>query len=170
MVDRWSGSIEAGERGRDWGGRGRGGLRLLVLLASFSPGVTAIRPEDLEFPNTMTDIDYDTWMLRWIQAGGQRMRANLSRVEAGRIGPSWKAPLQNVGRTGGEAKRASWGGSRRWPLGPRGGSHGVSWVGRTAVSSRPAPSPASQGRWLSISAAEEPEAWSPPVLPGHWGN
>ncbi|XP_063305913.1 neuralized-like protein 4 isoform X1 [Pelobates fuscus] len=38
MVDRWSGSIEA--------------------------GVTAIRPEDLEFPNTMTDIDYDTWMLR----------------------------------------------------------------------------------------------------------
>ncbi|XP_076085064.1 neuralized-like protein 4 isoform X3 [Mytilus galloprovincialis] len=37
MVDRWSGSIEA--------------------------GVTAIKPEDLEFPNTMTDIDYDTWML-----------------------------------------------------------------------------------------------------------
>lgn len=29
------------------------------------PGVTAIRPEDLEFPNTMTDIDYDTWMLRF---------------------------------------------------------------------------------------------------------
>lgn len=28
------------------------------------PGVTAIRPEELEFPNTMTDIDYDTWMLR----------------------------------------------------------------------------------------------------------
>lgn len=37
MVERWSGSIEA--------------------------GVTLIRPEDLEFPNTMTDIDYDTWML-----------------------------------------------------------------------------------------------------------
>ncbi|XP_066296523.1 neuralized-like protein 4 isoform X1 [Branchiostoma lanceolatum] len=37
MVDRWSGSIEA--------------------------GLTAIRPDDLEFPNTMTDIDYDTWML-----------------------------------------------------------------------------------------------------------
>jgi len=37
MVDRWSGSIEA--------------------------GVTLIKPEDLEFPNTMTDIDYDTWML-----------------------------------------------------------------------------------------------------------
>ena len=37
MVERWSGSIEA--------------------------GVTLIRPEDLEFPNTMTDIDYETWML-----------------------------------------------------------------------------------------------------------
>ena len=29
-------------------------------------GVTAIKPEDLEFPNTMTDIDYDTWMLRLV--------------------------------------------------------------------------------------------------------
>ena len=38
-VERWSGSIEA--------------------------GFTLIRPEDLEFPNTMTDIDYDTWMLRY---------------------------------------------------------------------------------------------------------
>jgi len=37
MVDRWSGSIEA--------------------------GVTLIHPDSLEFPNTMTDIDYDTWML-----------------------------------------------------------------------------------------------------------
>ena len=37
MVERWSGAIEA--------------------------GVTVIRPEDLEFPSTMTDIDYDTWML-----------------------------------------------------------------------------------------------------------
>ncbi|XP_074654148.1 neuralized-like protein 4 [Tubulanus polymorphus] len=37
MVDRWSGSIEA--------------------------GVTMIRPEEIEFPNTMTDIEYDTWML-----------------------------------------------------------------------------------------------------------
>lgn len=34
------------------------------LTFRFLPGVTAIRPEDLEFPNTMTDIDYDTWMLR----------------------------------------------------------------------------------------------------------
>ncbi|CAM9861420.1 unnamed protein product [Lampetra fluviatilis] len=37
MVDRWSGSIEV--------------------------GVTAILPEELHFPNTMTDIDHDTWML-----------------------------------------------------------------------------------------------------------
>ncbi|KAK3104995.1 hypothetical protein FSP39_014857 [Pinctada imbricata] len=37
MVDRWSGSIEA--------------------------GVTLIKPEDLDFPNTMTDIEYETWML-----------------------------------------------------------------------------------------------------------
>nr|XP_006813437.1 PREDICTED: neuralized-like protein 4-like [Saccoglossus kowalevskii] len=37
MVDRWSGSIEA--------------------------GVTAIHPTDLDFPSTMTDIDYNTWML-----------------------------------------------------------------------------------------------------------
>lgn len=73
MVDRWSGSIEAGEgcmcvcmlctRMHEcvcWGVLG--GLNVTVLISS--PGVTAIRPEDLEFPNTMTDIDYDTWMLR----------------------------------------------------------------------------------------------------------
>lgn len=39
-----------------------------ISLDFFPPlyaGVTAIRPEELEFPNTMTDIDYDTWMLRW---------------------------------------------------------------------------------------------------------
>lgn len=35
MVERWSGSIEV--------------------------GLTLIKPEDLEFPNTMTDIDFDTW-------------------------------------------------------------------------------------------------------------
>ncbi|XP_067828157.1 neuralized-like protein 4 isoform X5 [Heptranchias perlo] len=52
MVDRWSGSIEA--------------------------GVTAIRPEDLEFPSTMTDIDYDTWMLSGtaIMQDGNTMRNN----------------------------------------------------------------------------------------------
>ncbi|XP_013418958.1 neuralized-like protein 4 [Lingula anatina] len=37
MVDRWSGSIEA--------------------------GVTLIRPHEIDLPSTMTDIDYDTWML-----------------------------------------------------------------------------------------------------------
>lgn len=65
MVDRWSGSIEAGEEVAVCGW-------MLEALAcgvdSDFPclllGVTAIRPEDLEFPNTMTDIDYDTWMLR----------------------------------------------------------------------------------------------------------
>ncbi|CAH0389497.1 unnamed protein product [Bemisia tabaci] len=37
LVDRWCGSIEA--------------------------GVTAIRPDELELPGTMTDLDHDTWML-----------------------------------------------------------------------------------------------------------
>lgn len=37
LVERWSGSLEL--------------------------GVTAIRPENLDFPSTMTDIDYETWML-----------------------------------------------------------------------------------------------------------
>ena len=37
MVDRWSGSIEA--------------------------GVTLVPPEELSFPRTMTDIEYDTWMI-----------------------------------------------------------------------------------------------------------
>ena len=37
VVDRWSGSLEA--------------------------GVTAIPPEKIDFPSTMTDIEYDTWML-----------------------------------------------------------------------------------------------------------
>ncbi|XP_043229650.1 neuralized-like protein 4 isoform X2 [Amphibalanus amphitrite] len=37
MVDRWSGSIEA--------------------------GVTLVPPEELKFPRTMTDIDFDTWMI-----------------------------------------------------------------------------------------------------------
>ena len=47
-------------RGETRGGDGGGGGPPVV-----PPGVTAIRPEELEFPNTMTDIDYDTWMLRW---------------------------------------------------------------------------------------------------------
>lgn len=52
-----------------WGAQG-GGRRGVVTEGGggppvVPPGVTAIRPEELEFPNTMTDIDYDTWMLRW---------------------------------------------------------------------------------------------------------
>ena len=49
-MERWSGSIEA--------------------------GVTLIRPEDLDFPNTMTDIDYDTWMLSGsaVMRDGQTVR------------------------------------------------------------------------------------------------
>lgn len=74
MVDRWSGSIEAGEgrgqaRARAWwcvpGGCGLPIVGALALTYLCLLGVTAIRPEDLEFPNTMTDIDYDTWMLRF---------------------------------------------------------------------------------------------------------
>ena len=54
MVERWSGSIEA--------------------------GVTMIRPEDLDFPNTMTDIDYDTWMLSGssVMRDGQTIRNGYS--------------------------------------------------------------------------------------------
>ncbi|XP_025081591.1 neuralized-like protein 4 isoform X2 [Pomacea canaliculata] len=37
LVERWSGSLEA--------------------------GVTMVKPEDIDFPSTMTDIQYDTWML-----------------------------------------------------------------------------------------------------------
>uniref|UniRef100_A0A671PAT7 Neuralized-like protein 4 n=1 Tax=Sinocyclocheilus anshuiensis TaxID=1608454 RepID=A0A671PAT7_9TELE len=72
MVDRWSGSIEA--------------------------GVTAIRPEELEFPNTMTDIDYDTWMLSGtaIMQDGNTMRNNYgcdldSLTTGSRIGMMRKA-------------------------------------------------------------------------------
>ena len=46
------------------------------LTIFFSAGVTLIRPEDLEFPNTMTDIDYDTWMLSGsaVMQDGQTIR------------------------------------------------------------------------------------------------
>ncbi|XP_067828155.1 neuralized-like protein 4 isoform X3 [Heptranchias perlo] len=61
MVDRWSGSIEA-----------------VNIETPPYLGVTAIRPEDLEFPSTMTDIDYDTWMLSGtaIMQDGNTMRNN----------------------------------------------------------------------------------------------
>lgn len=54
MVERWSGAIEA--------------------------GVTAIRPDELEFPSTMTDIDHDTWMLSGstIMRDGVTIRNNYS--------------------------------------------------------------------------------------------
>ena len=48
-----------------------------LFVYFFSPaGVTLIRPEDLEFPNTMTDIDYDTWMLSGsaVMQDGQTIR------------------------------------------------------------------------------------------------
>ncbi|XP_046742176.1 neuralized-like protein 4 [Diprion similis] len=67
MVDRWSGAIEA--------------------------GVTAIRPDELEFPSTMTDIDHDTWMLSGanVMRDGVTLRNNYAcnldtLVEGNRIG------------------------------------------------------------------------------------
>lgn len=61
MVDRWSGSIEA--------------------------GVTAIRPENLEFPSTMTDISHDTWML-----SGSAVMRNGNTVRNG-----YKCDLDQLG-------------------------------------------------------------------------
>ncbi|KAK0166865.1 hypothetical protein PV327_004339 [Microctonus hyperodae] len=67
MVGRWSGAIEA--------------------------GVTAIRPDELEFPSTMTDIDHDTWMLSGstVMRDGITLRHHYScdldkLIEGNRIG------------------------------------------------------------------------------------
>ncbi|CAL7942693.1 unnamed protein product [Xylocopa violacea] len=67
MVDRWTGAIEA--------------------------GVTLIRPDELEFPSTMTDIDHDTWMLSGsnVMRDGDTLRNNYAcdldkLVEGNRIG------------------------------------------------------------------------------------
>ncbi|KAG7212691.1 hypothetical protein KM043_012968 [Ampulex compressa] len=67
MVDRWSGAIEA--------------------------GVTVIRPDELDFPSTMTDIDHDTWMLSGsiFMKDGVTLRNNYAcdldkLVEGNRIG------------------------------------------------------------------------------------
>ncbi|KYN07792.1 Neuralized-like protein 4 [Cyphomyrmex costatus] len=67
MVARWSGAIEA--------------------------GVTVIRPDELEFPSTMTDIDHDTWMLSGstVMRDGVTLRNNYScdldkLIEGNRIG------------------------------------------------------------------------------------
>lgn len=37
----------------------------IFCYPSDAAGVTKIHPEDLRFPNTMTDLDHDTWMLRF---------------------------------------------------------------------------------------------------------
>lgn len=67
MVDRWSGNLEA--------------------------GVTTIRPEDMVFPNTMTDLDHDTIMLSGssIMQGGNtvtnKFNCNLDDLNVGsRVG------------------------------------------------------------------------------------
>ncbi|XP_012173117.2 neuralized-like protein 4 isoform X1 [Bombus terrestris] len=67
MVDRWTGAIEA--------------------------GVTLIRPDELEFPSTMTDIDHDTWMLSGsnVMRDGVILRNNYAcdldkLIEGNRIG------------------------------------------------------------------------------------
>ena len=57
LGERWSGSLEL--------------------------GVTATRPENLDFPSTMTDIDYETWMLSGssvMQVGGVRIDQLLFTV------------------------------------------------------------------------------------------
>ena len=62
MVERWSGSIEA--------------------------GVSLIRPEELDFPNTMTDIDYDTWMLSGSAVMRDGQVSNHSVLGGGSLGTS----------------------------------------------------------------------------------
>lgn len=56
-------------------------------------GVTVIRPDELEFPSTMTDIDHDTWMLSGstVIRDGVTLRHNYAcdldkLVEGNRIG------------------------------------------------------------------------------------
>ncbi|KAG1679563.1 Neuralized-like protein 4 [Nymphon striatum] len=59
MVDRWSGSIECVNSA--WISYP---CHICTGIKPFiCQGVTIIKPDDLEFPNTMTDIDYGTWML-----------------------------------------------------------------------------------------------------------
>lgn len=55
--------------------------------------MTAIRPDELEFPSTMTDIDHDTWMLSGstVMRDGVTLRNNYAcdldkLVENNRIG------------------------------------------------------------------------------------
>lgn len=56
-------------------------------------GVTVIKPDELEFPSTMTDIDHDTWMLSGttVMRDGVIVRNNYAcnldtLVEGNRIG------------------------------------------------------------------------------------
>ncbi|XP_075541254.1 neuralized E3 ubiquitin protein ligase 4 isoform X3 [Dermacentor variabilis] len=77
MVDRWSGSIEAGESPAQRQEREK----------KDHEGVTAIRPEDLEFPSTMTDITHDTWML-----SGSTIMRNGNTVRNG-----YKCDLDQLG-------------------------------------------------------------------------
>lgn len=44
--------------------------------------MTAIRPDELEFPNTMTDIDYDTWMLRYQKRADCKVLKPLFNVKS----------------------------------------------------------------------------------------
>lgn len=55
--------------------------------------MTAIRPDELEFPSTMTDIDHDTWMLSGstVMRDGVTLRSNYAcdldkLIEGNRIG------------------------------------------------------------------------------------
>lgn len=64
-------------------------------------GVTAIRPDELEFPNTMTDIDYDTWMLRYQEASiGSFLRLFLGlEAETGAFVPVSGTAIMQDGNT-----------------------------------------------------------------------
>lgn len=91
MVDRWTGAIEAGVY-----------LKIKLIFFFFFAyqntrkyfvGVTLIRPDELEFPSTMTDIDHDTWMLSGsnVMRDGVILRNNYAcdldkLVEGNRIG------------------------------------------------------------------------------------
>ena len=76
---------------------------LVLTPCCYLLGVTAIRPEDLEFPNTMTDIDYDTWMLRlgclWGQPAwqGQVELVRMREASFGAFGGPGQRQVQGIG-------------------------------------------------------------------------
>lgn len=47
----------------------RAQLVLLLKWNKLIAGVTLVKPEDIDFPSTMTDIQFDTWMLRYTDRG-----------------------------------------------------------------------------------------------------